>query len=401
MSKTLKIYIGLLVSLFCGVIYIEYSKPKLIDWRQTYSETHKIPYGTFILFNELPSIIKSDSIEIVSVTPYEYFDPYYNWQDSTYTTKGTYMHIDGTQDIDNISAQELLDFASHGNSVFISSHYPPTKFLDSLNIAVKNDYSFRGKGTLSLANRVFENDSITIEKGLNNIYFSELDSIKTTVLGYQTFNGKEHINFIKIDHQKGHIYLHLQPATFTNYQLLKDDHKKYAAAVLSYLPNETIFFDSRDKLTKKLGNSVMRYILKQPALKWAWYMALLTLLVFMIFNAKRRQRVVDIIKPLTNTTVDFTKTIGNLYYETKDHNNLIDKKITYFLERIRHVYHLDTHILDDKFVHNFALKTGKDKVETKKLIDLVANLRAKQLCTEYDLLALNKAVENFYTDTYG
>ena len=59
---------------------------------------------------------------------------------------------------------------------------------------------------------------------------------------------------------------------------------------------------------------------------------------------------------------------------------------------------LDTQLLDDKFVNNLALKTGKDKKETKKLIDLVANLRAQQICTEDDLLKLNRAIEIFYNE---
>ena len=54
----------------------------------------------------------------------------------------------------------------------------------------------------------------------------------------------------------------------------------------------------------------------------------------MIFNAKRRQRVVPIINPLPNTTLDFTKTIGNLYYQEGNHQNIVDKKIIYFLEKI-------------------------------------------------------------------
>ena len=47
-------------------------------------------------------------------------------------------------------------------------------------------------------------------------------------------------------------------------------------------------------------------------------------------------------------------------YETKDHDNLIEKKITYFLEYIRRVYYLDTQILNDKFVKNLSLKSGKE-----------------------------------------
>lgn len=397
MSKTLKIYIVILVLLFAGAFAIEFSRPKQIDWTQTYNETHKKPYGTYILYNELQNLFKDSKIQDIKNSPYEYFDEFYNFEDSTYLTKGNYVFIDRFVDTDQVSSEELLYFADHGNNIFISSNYPPEIYKDSLNFDVKNDYNFKGKAELSFANHQFKNDSITIEKGLNNIYFSELDSSNTTVLGYQKFDTISRINFVKIKYGQGNVFIHLQPAVFTNYQLLKNDNKKYAAAALSYLPEDTIFYDSRNKLNKELGNSVMRYILKQPALKWAWYLALIALLFFMIFNAKRKQRVVKVIKPLENTTVAFTKTIGNLYYETKDHNNLIDKKITYFLEYIRRVYYLDTQVLDEKFIKFLSLKSGKDKVETKKLIDLITYLRAKRECTENDLLRLNKAIEDFYT----
>lgn len=397
MSKTLRIYIVLLILLFVGAFAIEYSKPIPIDWTQTYNESHKKPYGTYILYNELQNLFKESQIENIKNTPYEYFDDLYDYEDSTYLTTGNYLYIDRFVDTDQVSSEELLYFAEAGNNIFISSNYPPEIFKDSLSFDVKNDYTFKGKAQLTFANKQFKNDSITIEKGLNNIYISEVDSAITTVLGYQKFDGISRINFIKIKWGKGNVFIHLQPAVFTNYQLLKKNNKKYAAAALSYLPEDTIYFDSRNKSNKELGDSIMRYILKQPALKWAWFMALITLLFFMIFNAKRKQRIVKVIKPLENTTVAFTKTIGNLYYETKDHDNLIDKKITYFLEYIRRVYYLDTQVLDEKFIKFLSLKSGKDKVETKKLIDLITYLRAKRECTENDLLRLNKAIEDFYT----
>jgi hypothetical protein len=184
---------------------------------------------------------------------------------------------------------------------------------------------------------------------------------------------------------------------FTNYHLLKKDNRKYASSVLSYLNDDTIYFDSRNKFRKELGSSPMRFVLSRAALRWAWYIALLTTILFIIFNAKRRQRIVNVKEPLKNTTVDFTKTIGNLYYETKDHDNLIEKKITYFLEFIRRVYYLDTQILDDKFVKNLSLKSGKDKEDIKKLINQIVYLKAKSNCNEANLLQLNKAIEDFYT----
>jgi Domain of unknown function (DUF4350) len=397
MNKTIKIYIVLLFLLFAGAIAIEFSKPKPINWSRTYNEKHKIPYGTFILYNELETLFPESKIQNITVTPYEYFDNLYDWEDSTYLTTGTYIYIDEYAKTDDVSAQELIDFASFGNTLFLSTTYLPKKITDSLFIETKNDYSFKGKASFNLANPSFKNDSITIEKGLSNIYFSKLDSTTTTVLGYQKFDSISRINFVKVNYGMGTIYLHLQPIAFTNYTLLKKDNKKYASAILSFLPDDTIFFDSQNKKRNELASTPLRYILSQPALKWAWYLALLSLLVFIVFNAKRKQRIVKVIKPIQNTTVAFTKTIGNLYYETKDHNTIIDKKITFFLEHVRRSYVLDTTILDEKFVKTLALKSGQDISTLKKLINLIVHLKAKQLCNEDDLLRLNKLIEDFYT----
>ncbi|MEO6347176.1 MAG: DUF4350 domain-containing protein [Aquaticitalea sp.] len=396
MSKTVKIYVALLIVLFIGFAIIELSADKPIDWSKTYKEIDKIPYGTFVFYDQLPKLFPNSEIEKINVSPYEYFNDKFSWADSTYDISGTYMHIDEYVEIDGVSAQELLDFAKDGNAVFISTSYPPKKLHDSLHLETTNTYDIKGKAEFGFTNPALKNDSITIDKGLSNIYFTKLDSSTTTVLGYQKFDSIKRINFVKINLGKGSVYLHLQPIAFTNYQLLKKDNQKYAASVLSYLPDDTIYYDYHSKIGQGLGNSPLRFILSHPALKAAWYLGLISLLLFMIFNAKRKQRIVKVIKPLENTTVAFTKTIGNLYYETKDHNNLIDKKITYFLEYIRRVHYLDTQLLDERFVKNLSLKSGIDKAITKKLIDLIVYLKSKPVCTEVDLLNLNNTIEYFY-----
>lgn len=397
MNRTIKIYIIILVLLFAGAFAIEISKPKPIDWTPTYNETHKKPYGTYILYNELKSLFDDNEIKSIKVSPYEYFGNLYDYDSLNYKVQGNYVYINNYVDIDEVSLEELLYFTELGNNVFISSNYPPSYLRDTLHFQTENHFNFKGNANLSFANKRLKNDSISIERGLNNIYFSKIDTANTTVLGYQKFDSIPRVNFIKVKYGEGNIFLHLQPIVFTNYHLLKKNNKKYAATTLSYLPEETLFFDSRNKITQDLGRSFMRFILRQPPLRWAWYLGLLSLLVFIFFNAKRKQRVVKVLKPLENTTVAFTKTIGNLYYETKDHNNLIEKKVTYFLEYIRRVYYLDTQILDEKFSKSLSLKSGKDKTKTQHLIKLINYLRAKRVCTENDLLRLNKAIEDFHT----
>ncbi|MBB3122532.1 hypothetical protein FHS04_000020 [Mesoflavibacter sabulilitoris] len=397
MNRTIKIYVGLLI-LFLGLIaFIELTKERPINWKPTYNERHKIPFGTYIFHEELENVFSDKEFTDVRKTPYEFFDEYYNWEEDEYTTTGNFIHVAQYSEMDDISAQELLDFVSYGNTVLMSSNYFPNRLKDSLGFNTTNEYDLKGNSYFTLTNPRFKTDSITIDRGINNFHFSKLDKDLTTVLGHQTFDSIAFPNFIKVKHYDGQFLLHLQPIAFTNYSLLKKNNKKYTEAVLGYLPEDNIYYNSLNKANTNVSGSKLRFILSQDALRYAWYLGLISLLLFLIFNAKRRQRIVKEIKPHENTTVAFTKTIGNLYYETKDHNNLVEKKITYFLEYLRRVYFLDTQVLDERFTKLLIQKSGKDKEQIQQLVKSIVHLKAKPQCTEADLIHLNKQIEDFYT----
>lgn len=397
MNRTIKIYIGLLIFLFGLIAFIELTRERPINWKPTYNERHKIPFGTYIFHEELEAVFPNQEFTDVRKTPYEFFDAYYDWEEDEYTTTGNFIHVAQYSEMDEISAQELLDFVSYGNTVFMSSNYFPNRLKDSLGFNTTNQYDLKGNSYFTLTNPRFKTDSITIDRGINNFHFSKLDKDLTTVLGHQTFDSIAFPNFIKVNYYQGSFLLHLQPIAFTNYNLLKKNNKKYAEAVLGYLPEDNIFYNSLNKANTNVSGSKLRYILSQDALRYAWYLGLISLVLFLIFNAKRRQRIVKEIKPHENTTVAFTKTIGNLYYETKDHNNLVEKKITYFLEYLRRVYFLDTQVLDERFTKLLIQKSGKDKEQIQQLVKSIVHLKAKPQCTEADLINLNKQIEDFYT----
>lgn len=397
MNRTIKIYIGLLIFLFGLIAFIELTRERPINWKPTYNERHKIPFGTYIFHEELEAVFHNQEFTDVRKTPYEFFDAYYDWDEDEYTTTGNFVHVAQYSEMDEISAQELLDFVSYGNTVFMSSNYFPNRLKDSLGFNTTNQYDLKGNSYFTLTNPRFKTDSITIDRGINNFHFSKLDKDLTTVLGHQTFDSIAFPNFIKVNYYQGSFLLHLQPIAFTNYNLLKKNNKKYAEAVLGYLPEDNIFYNSLNKANTNVSGSKLRYILSQDALRYAWYLGLISLVLFLIFNAKRRQRIVKEIKPHENTTVAFTKTIGNLYYETKDHNNLVEKKITYFLEYLRRVYFLDTQVLDERFTKLLIQKSGKDKEQIQQLVKSIVHLKAKPQCTEADLINLNKQIEDFYT----
>ena len=115
----------------------------------------------------------------------------------------------------------------------------------------------------------------------------------------------------------------------------------------------------------------------------------------MAFEMKRRQRIIPVIKPLGNTTLEFVSTIGNLYYQNGDHKNIAEKKILFFLDQIRSRFWLNTNRLDDAFTTSLAKKSGKDQEEVRKIVDTINNIRSQPSISADELLDLNTKIESF------
>lgn len=394
MSRKLTLYIVLIVILMGVIILIDASKPKPVDWTPTYALKDKIPLGLYVFDQELPHLFPDSKITKFSVTPYEYFDGQYNYETKEYAVKGTVITIDEEPNIDKESVDELIYLAEHGNTVFLSMKNFPPHLLDTLKIEMSSHFYVKDSISLYLTDSRAGNNRYMFNEGLGTFYFDEVDSTNTTVLGYQAADTVTHANFIKVPFGKGNFLLHTQPAVFTNFHLLKGNHHEYTEKLVSHIGGGNLYWYCRDLKGGGVSQSPLRYILKQPALKWALYFGLIGIFIFMIFNARRRQRIIPEIPPVRNTTVDFTKTIGNLYYQEGNHHNIIDKKIIYLLERIRNEYLIDTYSLDDEFIEKLHHKTGKPKEDIRNLVKIIQVHRRKFDSTEADVIEINKAIEN-------
>lgn len=399
MPKSIKIYIFILVLIFIGTVWVDANKQKPIDWKPTYANNDKIPYGLYVFDKEAGGLFKNQKLEKIGATPYEYFEDKYNYEDSTYNVKGTVLYIDNEVEIDNSSLDELFYFASRGNDVFISSTRFENALKDSLKFDIVHSNAFQDTIAFSVTNKNLKPKEYYFDKDFETGYFTFTDSITTEILGHQkAMDQSLKANFIRIPYVNGNFYLHTQPIAFTNYNLLQKDNSQYVAQISSYINQDTVFWFSKF-YDKNFGSkSKLDYIFSEPALKSVWYLFILGFIIFMIFNAKRKQRVIPIVEPLRNTTVDFAKTIGNLYYLEGDHKNIIDKKIIFFLEKIRNEYYLDTTTLNEQFIQRLHQKSGINKELVLSTITKINYLRNKQNCTEKELIDLNNALENFKKD---
>ncbi|WP_299523124.1 DUF4350 domain-containing protein [Winogradskyella sp.] len=396
MDKRSKIALYIIGAVIVFMMIAEVTKPKAINWRDSYSAADKIPLGCYILFNELETFTNED-ILTSERSIYEYLK-----RVDTSTTK-TLIFINNYLSFDGEESKTLMDFVEKGNTIFMSGNYFYGNALDSLNIAVERRYGNLYKKTSEhkFTSPSLQKNNRQFKDVIENSHFSSIDTLKTTVLGTITTKNDDDIdetqaNFIKVDvgEHGGQFILHTNPFAFTNYHLI-NDKEDYTATVLSYLPKQQIIWDNNYKSGRKVITSPLRFILQNTALKWAFYISMFGLILFVVFRGKRTQRIIPVIKKLENATVDFTKTIGELYYQHGDFTNIIQKKIEYFLEFVRRNYYLDTNQLDQSFIEKLSIKSTNTKEDTKALVDYLVFLKSKKYHSEQELIELNKKIEYF------
>lgn len=378
------------------MIIAEIVRPKPINWKSSYTSIDKIPFGSYILFEELNEVTKENlSIEKIDVNPFDFLNS------DRLSYPSNYLFINSAVAFDKRSYEKLITYVREGNSVFISATGFGSMFRDSLKVETETDYNLTEEEVKPafFSSNIKTQEKIPVyKKKIYKSIFKSFDTTKTAVLGYfknEEIDPIENVNFIKINEGDGFIYLHTLPEAFSNYYMLTDNDQ-YAADCLSFLENSSqLYWDEYLKDGRIEIKSPIRYVLKQPTLKWAYYLLILGVLLFFIFRGKREQRIIPIVIPLENSSIEFTKTIGDLYFQYGDYGDIISKKITYFLAQIRSKHYLKTDKLNKDFIHRLASKTGHTEEETGELINYIIRITNKGTHNENDLIELNKKIEDF------
>jgi hypothetical protein len=382
---------------------------QLPSLEETYRHTDTQPFGSFIAYKGLKSEFADYWINIAD-EPFN--DTWRNLQKDNDSTYSLYFLITKNLVVSNEEGNAMVDFVKAGNDLFISADFIDHKLLDALNCSVN-----RKDEIIHEVNGKMQNTSISISYGkdmnsrqygyfyfpfLN--YFNSYDTTMTRVLGVNEIGLPDYIVLFA---GKGRLYLQLAPRAFSNYFLLTDNNYHYFEAATAYLRFEpqyvywdeyyNSFSSTRDKNSFRNGSdfSSFKVIKENPPLLWAFYIGLACVLLFIIFNIKRKQREIPVVKPLKNATVDFAATIGRLYLQQKNNRDVAEKIITYFYEYLRKKYFIQTDNFNKEFIDTVARKSGIGKNETTELFDCIQRIRSQEEVSDEDVLLLNQKVENF------
>lgn len=397
MSKRGKLYIALAVLAIISIVAIEMTKPKQINWFPSYAVHHKIPFGSYVFNEQLKRV--ADDVTIVERPPFEYL--------MNNDISGTYLFYNGGIEFGKDELNRLLDWVSKGNTLMVSAVGFESKLLDTLKLDTRSVNiidNFNNEYQVKLVNPLLEdNNSYKYDRPTTFYHFNKIDTLNTAVIGLiDSYRGENKpmedslVSSIKQPFGDGKIILNTFPQAFSNYFILQSPNQNYTAGILSYIDtNKPIYVDTYYKTGKTFYTSPMYLFLNTKSLKWAYYLVLIGALVYIIFEGKRKQRAIPIVKPLKNQTVDFTRTIANMYYESGKHKDIAQHKINHFLEYIRNTLHLSTSEINNSFIKNLAARSNNSVEDTQTLFKLISSLSEKTEINTIELERLNTLIEQF------
>lgn len=385
-------------------------------WYENYDSKSKQPYGLLFI---------KKMIEGYAEKQYIYNDkkPIFTLLDTKkFPSNTSYIHIGEAVYQGEKDVQALLNFVNVGNTVLFVTNSSPyalleklykDECLDEILLAsinnTKSEFSF-------LHDTLNVNSNNSVKKFSFNKKFIDRDEPYTwqylepeifctenksiTPIGYIHNGG---VNFYRIQYGKGYFYFHTNPLAFTNYQLTKKSSVEYASIVFSHLHKSTIIYDDFAKVPfindgQNIYNSPLYIILQEPALKFAWWLLLATVILYVLIAAKRQQRIIPVLEPKANTSMAFVELISTLHFQNGNHLEAARKKMKYFFHFIKTRYAIN---LQQNHKENVKLLAEKSKVKENEIQEILDHYK---LIDQYSytnieankLTQLYFSIENFY-----
>lgn len=330
------------------------------EWnKRVYNENYDQPYGSKI-FHSLAA---------------GYFDGY-QFKDlkrqltdelpiDSNNQKSTYLFIGGGMFLDSADTQHLMHFVEAGNTALIISKTIPFDLMNFIyydecdesgwdDYASKTD-SFNLLQLLAPENLQPSKAYYAVQNKPSTYTWSYIPSyvfceeLPQQVIGIQN---DSLVNFAVFPHGKGRFLLHTTPLAFTNYHLLRPEFQRYAAGVLSHIPQGAIYWDAfsrvpepvtrrrnaRQSMTDLPEEHALTYILKQEPLAWAWYLLIALAILYLVFRTLRKQRPIPVLAQNENSSYEFINTIAHLHFREKNHKGISIQAMKLFLSQVREKY---------------------------------------------------------------
>lgn len=400
------------------------------DWSQTYEPKSREPYGTAVVHDILRGYLPTQKLEDLKERTAK------SLPTDGIATTANYIFVGDGFLPDTTDTDKLLLFVHNGGRAFIAANAVPNYLLSRIAVTVCDTTEDRDEGNdfyhafqseySDSANLNFKHPQLVESKPFKYHYFYKNEKQGSTWAYIDTLDAHESycteggdkiapigtmnsemVNFARINYGKGAVFLHTTPLVFANISLLDSSNLRYVSKTFSHLQDGMIYWDDKSRTSSEVvrkmngsnpkidKDSPLKFILEQPALRWAWFLMLGLVGIYFVLGAKRRQRIIPIMEEKANTSLQFIQTISLMYFRGNEHVRICDMKIKQFQTFVRERYHLNTRVMDDDFIKILAMKSTILDTHIRK-ITLFEKRLAYNDITEDAMIELHRLLAHFY-----
>jgi len=359
-----------------------------------FRKTDKGPYGTYVLYDQLPNLMPGSTLTI------NYGAPAKKLQSLEYQSGAGFIAVASQLDYDDEDISAFNDFLDRGNVLVFSAYFFSDEMLDWLNIKMGLKIDITGRDSV----QIFDMDSAFFTPFHGGKFYNSCitayDSSATDLQLLGKYNSGE-LNFISFKKRNGYVVIHTQPYMFSNYHLIRKKTEAYTEIFFSSLPGPItkLIWDEQSKGSSGAdGFSALGFIMKNPPLRTAFWWALAGLLLVVFLSFKRRQRIMPEKEVFTNNTLDMVRTVSDMYFYGHRNEVMAKKKIAHWMEYLRVKYNVFSTVAPDAFWQTVQMRSNISKEKISRLRVLVDQFKdGHHSVTDHELIELNHLIDSFYT----
>lgn len=441
----------LAVVVFVALVTVRAMAPRPVDWTPNYEADDTRPFGSKVLFETMDAAFPASAIETVNVSPYLHLR-------DTSLTNTAYVFVTSEYNPDPEETRRLLTYASRGNTVWIAADEITGPLKDTLGIDIHVPFNVRSEFAIARADTVAfdtlympgltQNQELPVRtntvdgfiRGIRDerarvVSMKPDDTVQASATKTATAGGTEWERrgpvdpeaarpvMVRVPRGDGQIYVAAMPKLFTNVNVVREPSRRSVFAHLSVIPptTKTVFWDARNKPLVAEARTPLRFLLTDRMLRTALYIGVTCLVLLLLVNTRRRQRPIPVMEPPSNDTLNFVRTVGDLYHRQGENLKVARRKIQYLSSYIRirldlpvslgvEAHDEENHGKGDgetpdrrwdpeRLGEQLSRRSGVPRDDVDALLDAVTLVRTNATLTDDELRQVSDALHTFYTQS--
>lgn len=400
------------IFIFLSFLIIKGSmQEKPFKWVYSYNHFSKQPYDAKVFINELPNLFSGSFVEkITSENSYDlFFDPY------EFDT----LIVDSLKNLAPFYSRDSIDYYGYNaNFIALNNHFYSNPYSTNgiLTLAIdgghaqihSNSIDFGLAKVFKLRYDRYGNDFDEVSKEERiKVVFNKQDTFeirepekRSVIVGYDTsaqimlqgINGD--VYGLRYELGYGSISFYSVPHIFTNYDILNGNNS-LLESIIGELPNTDTYYSNNLIFNSQEKQDLLGFIHENKALSWSFYLLLLSILLYLSFGLQRKLRPVPVIKPPLNLNLSFLRTISDLHYDKREYRFILNHKMIFLKEFIRHRYHLNVNKIDSTVVQQLSKRSGVKQEDIAELFHYYNELMDGSQINKYEFIKMSRLFQLF------